>query len=379
VKERVGLVFVVATAVSLGISGAAMASSMELVHGTVEAPAGTEASSTVSGTANVFLDTTDRGGPGPTTGHMRALAVGAIRDGRFRLFAEPSGTIRRAARENGGYANFLLMARTTAGESIFAFTRKLGASGAWASSTKPARVPLLAYAVGEARPSATAFASQDFEPADCDWKASKPRYRYTRVGQLHQWSGFRSTFYYATADQADTDFSLAIARGDGNFQAGGWYHVSKTKSHGSIMPAPKGRFSRYMQTRFSYVKIYHKGKDCPARKVTVIRARRHEGGSYYKPFDDAASGPDGRCDKMDSAHRLNVVGGGTEWTEGGEAQKVGIAVRVFGAGIGTQSGWSKNVRSEWRNAGTAMRAICSLYDTPNYAPVTYVGGIVRRN
>jgi hypothetical protein len=378
VKKRVGLATLVATAASLGICGGATASSIELVHGTVKAPKGAEASSTVSGTVNVFLDTTDRGGPGPTTGHMRSLAVGTIRGGRFRLSAEPSRAILRAARENAGYANFLLMARTTAGESIFAFSRKIGASRAWASSTKAARVPLLGYAIGEAQPSAAAFASQAPHRADCEWVTSKTYYRYTRVGELHQWDGFRSTFYYATGSQADTDFSLAIARGTADFHSAGNYHISKTKSHGSEMPAAQGRFARYMQTRFSYYKLYLQGKDC-TRQIKVIRARRHEGGSYYKPHDDAARVLDGSCNKVDSAHRLNVVGHGTEWTEGGEARTIGRAVSVLGAGISTQSGWSKNVKSSWTNAGSAMRAICSVYDTPNFAPVTYVGGIVRSN
>jgi hypothetical protein len=144
------------------------------------------------------------------------------------------------------------------------------------------------------------------------------------------------------------------------------------------MPAAKGRFARYMQTRFSYYKVYVEGKDC-TKRLRAIRAKRHEGGSYYKPHDDAARVLDGHCNEVDSAHRLNVVGHGTEWTEGGEARKIPKAISIFGAGISTQSGWSKNVRTQWHNAGSAMRAICSVYDTPNYAPVTYVGGIVRSN
>ena len=99
--------------------------------------------------------------------------------------------------------------------------------------------------------STKALASQ--ERSDCEWRRSKNYYRYTRVGQLHQWGGFRSTFYYASGSQADSEIGAAVAYGRAGFEARGETSVTKTTvgERGSIIRPPgPGAFSRYVQTRF---------------------------------------------------------------------------------------------------------------------------------
>jgi hypothetical protein len=218
--------------------------------------------------------------------------------------------------------------------------------------------------------------------ADCDWKRSRNYYRYTRVGQLHQWDGFRSTFHYASGSRAESTIGGAVAHGRGGFEVSGSSSVTKTNvgERGSIIRPNTGRFSRYVQTRFAYYYYYLVGKDCnrgPDDLTKVLRTSHHVGGSYYKRHDDAAPVLDGHCHEARGKHRLIVAPKSTEWVVSGKAQEVRRAINIFGVSLGSQSGWSTHVKSEWTNVGTVPRAICSVYGEPNTAPVTYVGGIVR--
>ena len=246
------------------------------------------------------------------------------------------------------------------------------------SSVSP-RLLLHQWGMGET--STKALASQ--ERSDCEWKRSKNYYRYTRVGQLHQWGGFRSTFTYASGSQADSEIGGAVSYGRGGFTASGESSVTKTKvgEKGSIIKPPgAGAFSRYVQTRFAYYYYYLVGDDCnrgPKDLTRVLRTSHHVGGSYYKKYDDAASVLDGNCHKADSDHRLIVAPKSTEWATSGEAQSVRRAISIFGVTLGSQSGWSTHVTTQWENVGTVPRAICSVYGEPNTAPVTYVGGVIR--
>jgi hypothetical protein len=345
-----------------------------LIEGRLAAPAGTATAAAVTGNATVFLDETDT----RPRGTFRAVASGPVKGGSFQLAAHPTPLLRRAARRGGGWLNLLLMVRTPAGKAVYPFTRRLTEDAAWsARSARTVRLPLAPYPQG----AAPVVASQH-ERADCEWKRSRDHYRYTRVGQLHQWDGFRSAFHYATGAQADSWIGAAVSYGDDPFKASGERHITKTNQteHGSIIRPNKTRFSRYVQTRFTYYYFYLVGKDCnrgPGDLTRVLRAGRHVGGSYYKPHDDAARVLDGHCHTIKGRHRLLVAPRSTEWTQGGKARSVGTAIKIFGVTLGSQSGWSRHVRSEWRNVGSVTRAICSVYGDPNNAPVTYVGGIVR--
>lgn len=345
-----------------------------LIDGEVSAKIGAASAAAVSGNATVFLDETDT----RARGRFQVVASGPVRGGAFQLDAEPTPALRRAARRGGGSVNLLLMVRTPAGKAVYPFTRRLTGGASWsARSSRTVRLPLEPYPRGAAP---HAVASQ--ERADCEWKRSRTYYRYTRVGQLHQWDGFRSAFHYATGAQADSYIDAAVSYGDDPFKASGERHISKTNQteHGSIIRPNTGRFSRYVQTRFTYYYFYLSGKDCnrgPDDLTRVLRAGRHVGGSYYKPHDDAARVLDGHCHTIKGRHRLLVAPRSTEWTQGGKARSVGTAISILGVTLGSQSGWSRHVRSEWRNVGRVTRAICSVYGDPNNAPVTYVGGIVR--
>jgi len=86
---------------------------------------------------------------------------------------------------------------------------------------------------------------------------------------------------------------------------------------------------------------------------------------------------DGSCHTADSDHRLIVAPKSTEWVSSGTAKSVSRAISIFGITLGSRSGWSTHVKTEWENVGTVPRAICSVYGEPNTAPVTYVGGVIR--
>jgi hypothetical protein len=365
-------------AVALGLvaAGAAPASAApQLIEGSVAPPPGAFASSAVTGTATVFLDESAT----RKRGTFRTVGFRAFRNGDFDVTTRPTPLLRRAAARNGGNVNLLLLVKTEAGKAVLPFTRKLS-NGRWIarSSTSP-RLHLHPWDKGTT--STKALASQ--ERSDCEWRRSRNYYRYTRVGQLHQWGGFRSTFYYATGSQADSEIGGAVSYGSRGFTVSGESSVTKTRvgERGSIIRPPgPGAFSRYVQTRFAYYYYYLVGDDCnrgPDDLTRVLRTSHHVGGSYYKKYDDAASVLDGHCHKADSAHRLIIAPKSTEWVVSGEAQSVRRAISIFGVTLGSQSGWSKHVKTEWENVGTVPRAICSVYGEPNTAPITYVGGVVR--
>jgi hypothetical protein len=365
-----------ALTLGLVVAAAAPASAApKLIEGSVAPPPGAFASSAVTGSATVFLDETAY----RKRGRFKTVGFAAVRNGSFDITTKPTRLLRRAAARNHGSVNLLLMVKTEAGKSVLPFTRKLS-NGRWvARSSVSPRLPLHPW--GRGTTSTEALASQ--ERSDCEWKRSKNYYRYTRVGQLHQWGGFRSTFTYATGSQADSEIGGAVSYGRGGFTASGESSVTRTKvgEKGSIIRPPgAGAFSRYVQTRFAYYYYYLVGDDCnrgPKDLTRVLRTSHHVGGSYYKKYDDAASVLDGNCHKADSDHRLIVAPKSTEWATSGEAQTVRRAISIFGVTLGSQSGWSKHVTTQWENVGTVPRAICSVYGEPNTAPITYVGGVVR--
>lgn len=365
-----------AVALALLATGAAPASAApQLIEGSVAPPPGAFASSAVTGTATVFLDESAF----RKRGTFKTVGFAHVRNGEFDITTRPTPVLRRAAARNNGSVNLLLLVKTEAGKSVLPFTRKL-AGGRWvARSSLSPRLPLHPW--GKGTTSTQALASQ--ERSDCEWVRSKYYRRYTRVGQLHQWGGFRSTFYYASGSQADSEIGAAVAYGRGGFEVSGETSVTRTTvgEKGSIIRPPgPGAFSRYVQTRFAYYYLYLRGDDCnrgPGDLTRVLRTSHHVGGSYYKKYDDAASVLDGNCHKADSDHQLIVAPKSTEWAASGTAATVRRAISIFGVTLGSQSGWSRHVKSQWENVGTVPRAICSVYGEPNTAPITYVGGVIR--
>ena len=367
------------TVLTLGILalGAAPASAApELIEGSVSGPAAAAAAGGGTASATVFLDQTESA----RRGTLKSVGSARVSGGSFRATLAPSPLLRRVAARQNGWVNLVLLVQSPAGRAVLPFTRKLE-DGRWVAragsdSSSPA-LALHPWAAGRAY---EVRASQ--ERADCDWVRSRNHYRYTRVGQLHQWDGFRSAFTYASGSQADSVIGAAVAYGRKGFEARGERTITRStvSERGSIFRPNESRFSRYVQTRFAYYYWYLKGADCnrgPNDLTKVLRASYHQGGSYYKPYDDAAPVLDGSCHQARGQHRLLVAPKSTEYTEGGEAKTVARAVTIFGVTLGSQSGWSTHVRSQWKNAGTVPRAICSVYGDPNTAPVTYVGGIVR--
>ena len=365
-----------AIALCLLAAGAAPAyAAPELIEGSVAPPPGAFASSAVTGTATVFLDESAF----RKRGTFRTVGFATVRNGDFKVTTPATPMLRRVAARNAGNVNLLLLVKTAAGKAVLPFTRKLSAGGWLARSSTSPRLPLHPW--GNGTTSTRALASQ--ERSDCEWRRSKNYYRYTRVGQLHQWGGFRSTFYYASGSQADSEIGAAVAYGRAGFEARGETSVTKTtvSERGSIIRPPgPGAFSRYVQTRFAYYYLYLHGNDCnrgPGDLTRVLRTSHHVGGSYYKKYDDAASVLDGSCHTADSDHRLIIAPKSTEWVSSGTAKSVSRAISIFGITLGSRSGWSTHVKTEWENVGTVPRAICSVFGEPNTAPVTYVGGVIR--
>lgn len=368
----------VSPAIALGllVAGAAPASAApQLIEGSVAPPPGAVSSSAVTGTATVFLDESAF----QKRGRFKAVGFASVRNGDFNVATRPTPLLRRAAARNHGSVNLLLLVKTEAGKSVLPFTRKLS-NGRWvAQSSVSPRLPLHPWDRGTV--SQEALASQ--ERSDCEWVRSKNYRRYTRVGQLHQWGGFRSTFYYGSGSQADSEIGAAVAYGRGGFEVRGETSVTRTTvgEKGSIIRPPEpGAFSRYVWTRFAYYYLYLRGDDCnrgPGDLTRVLRTSHHVGGSYYKDYDDAARVLDGNCHTADSDHKLIVAPKSTEWASSGTGVLIRRGVSIFGVSLSSQSGWSTHVKSEWENVGTVPRAICSVYGEPNTAPITYVGGVVR--
>jgi hypothetical protein len=364
-------------ALGLLAAGAAPASAApQLVEGSVAPPPGAFSSSAVTGTASVFLDESAY----RKRGTLKTVGFATVRNGDFNVTTRPTSLLRRAAARNHGSVNLVLLVKTAAGKSVLPFTRKL-AGGRWvARSSVSPRLPLHPWDNGTT--STKALASQH-ERSDCEWVRSKNYPRYTRVGQLHQWGGFRSTFYYGSGSQADSEIGAGVAYGRGGFEARGESSVTRTTvgEKGSIIRPPgPGAFSRYVWTRFAYYYWYLRGDDCnrgPDDLTRVLRTSHHIGGSYYKKYDDAARVLDGNCHKADSDHQLIVAPKSTEWATSGTGVLIKRAISIFGISLKSQSGWSTHVKSEWENVGTVPRAICSVYGEPNTAPITYVGGVIR--
>jgi hypothetical protein len=365
-----------ALALVLLAAGAVPASAApQLIEGSVAPPPGAFAASAVTGTATVFLDESAY----RQRGTFKTVGFATVRNGDFKVTTRPTAVLRRAAKRNHGSVNLLLLVKTAAGKSVLPFTRKLS-NGRWvARSSVSPRLPLHPW--GRGTTSTTALASQ--ERSDCEWVRSKNYRRYTKVGQLHQWGGFRSTFYYGSGSVADSEIGAAVSYGHKGFELRGESSVTRTTvgEKGSIIRPPgPGAFSRYVWTRFAYYYLYLKGNDCnrgPGDLTRVLRTSHHVGGSYYKKYDDAAPVLDGHCHKADSDHKLIVAPKSTEWASSGKGQYIRRAISIFGISLSSQSGWSTHVKSEWQNVGTVPRAICSVYGEPNTAPVTYVGGVIR--
>jgi hypothetical protein len=371
---RMAVAVTLLTGALLAVSDAATAlAAPTLISGRVVAPAGVSAASASGGTATVFLDSSDSGA---MSGSFHRVGAARLRGGRFRVPATTDPAVARVAKGSEGWANFLLMVRTPAGESLYPFSRRLGdARGVSISgSAGSARVELFPYLAG-GRPTDASLSSSS--RADCDWKRSRTYYRYTRVGQLHQWNGFSSSFGYATGGSADSNIGGAIERG-GTWSFGATVHVTQTKDQekGEIFHPNRRRFSRYLMTRFTYYYYYLKGKDCTQR-MKVLRPGWHVGGSYYKRYNDAAEVLDGHCNSARGQQKLIIAARSTEYTSGGEASSISRGVSLLGVTLGSQSGWSKHVKSTWRNITNQHRAICSVEGDPNTAPITYVGGVIR--
>jgi hypothetical protein len=365
-----------ALALVLLAAGAVPASAApQLIEGSVAPPPGAFAASAVTGTATVFLDESAY----RQRGTFKTVGFATVRNGDFKVTTRPTAVLRRAAKRNHGSVNLLLLVKTEAGKSVLPFTRRLVAGQWMARSSVSPRLQLHPW--GSGATSAQALASQ--ERSDCEWVRSKNYRRYTKVGQLHQWGGFRSTFYYGSGSVADSEIGAAVAYGRGGFQLSGETSVKRTTvgEKGSIIRPPEaGAFSRYVWTRFAYYYLYLRGEDCnrgPGDLTKVLRTSHHVGGSYYKKYDDAARVLDGNCHKADSDHKLIVAPKSTEWASSGQGMQIRRAVSIFGISLSSQSGWSTHVKSEWENVGTVPRAICSVYGEPNTAPITYVGGVIR--
>ena len=369
------IVITVAALAIVALAAAPASAAPQLIEGSVSGPAGAAAAATSEAGATVFLN--------PSTsarrGSFRAVGYARVRDGSFRVTTPPSPLLRRVAARQNGWVNLLLLVRSPAGRTVLPFTRKLE-DGDWVarpgSDSRSPSLQLEPWAPGGA------LQAEASQRADCEWVRSRRYYRYTRVGQLHQWDGFRSTYRYATGSQADSTIGGAVSYGYKGFEARGESTVTKSSvsEKGSIFRPNTSRFSRYVQTRFSYSYLYLKGRDCnrgPDDITRVLGATRHVGGSYYKPYNDAAEVLDGSCHTIRGPQRLLVAPKSTEYTLGGEAKTVQRGVTLLGVTLWSQSGWSRYARSSWRNAGTVTRAICSVTGEPNTAPVTYVGGIVR--
>jgi hypothetical protein len=232
-----------AIALCLLAAGAAPAyAAPELIEGSVSPPPGAFASSAVTGTATVFLHES----PFRKRGTFRTVGFATVRNGNFNVTTPVTPMLRRVAGRNAGNVNLLLLVKTAAGKAVLPFTRKLSDGGWLARSSTSPRLPLHPW--GNGTTSTKALASQ--ERSDCEWRRSKNYYRYTRVGQLHQWGGFRSTFYYASGSQADSEIGAAVAYGRAGSRRGARPRsrrrpsASAARSSGRRVPAPSRATSR---------------------------------------------------------------------------------------------------------------------------------------
>ena len=365
-----------AIALCLLAAGAAPAyAAPELIEGSVAPPPGAFASSAVTGTATVFLDESAF----RKRGTFRTVGFATVRNGDFKVTTPATPMLRRVAARNAGNVNLLLLVKTAAGKAVLPFTRKLSA-GRWLarSSTSP-RLPLHPW--GNGTTSTRALASQ--ERSDCEWRRSKNYYRYTRVGQLHQWGGFRSTFYYASGSQADSEIGAAVAYGRAGFEARGETSVTKTtvSERGSIIRPPgPGAFSRYVQTRFAYYYLYLHGNDCnrgpgdltrvlrtqPPRGRVVLQEVRRRRQRARRQLPHGGQRP--QAHHRPQEHRMGFQRHGEERLARHQHLRhhAGQPERLVDA--------REDRMGERRHGATA---ICSVFGEPNTAPVTYVGGVIR--
>jgi hypothetical protein len=313
-------------------------------------------------------------------GRMKPLAeVDAGPDGQWVARGALNPAARRAISQGDGQVNLLILARTAAGDVLLPAPRQLGGEAVASAASGPSPDTNIDVSVpaeaAQAAPAPAASAASTSR-ADCEWVATPSRIRNTRIGELHQSKLVSAKFEYAAEHHADTDFSgaLSYSSGHGPWTARGGYHVSTRRGTTDTFSPPRGKFSRYLISRFSYRTLYLKGKDC-GRKEYLVMPVKFRGGSDWKGYNDAAEILDGACSRVSPEYNHPIAPGSSFSTAHAKAVDISVGVSIFGASLSTQSGYSNQVVGQWTTSKRAKKTqyVCGNGQDPVDAPVVYAG------
>jgi hypothetical protein len=276
-------------------------------------------------------------------------------NGQFQLSADPAagpvqGALVRAARQNGGWVNFDLIA-ATGGQIVYRAVARHLVNGQWVETedgkppTAPASVDLkvskgapgVAPAsakrslAGKANPNWVCFVSTDVV-AEGD--------AYTTYGELH--TGTDHTAYFRYGESADSNIGVGFSYGDGNWSISGTAHVGNNRGASEQWNVGE-EFGYKLRSEFHYKK-YRTEDGCDGITYYEVKATSWNAGQEY---GSGIHYYDHHCLDDYYEYRARFYPGNTFTREDSESVTFGGAASAFGASLTAQSGFSSNVISHW--------------------------------
>ena len=349
----VALMFVPAEAIAADAESASASAAPVLVSGTVVAVHGAVPVGTV--TAYAWPDQI-MAEPGDEFELIPLVHAPINPDGTFSLRAQPTFDLATDAAPNGGYLNLSLITRAAGSTQETGFARYLGTApmstaslSAWLEGpeqqaepvevvlpSRPDRSPVTAE--GEAGQVPLQMACRE------ERKLLEKSIAATVVGEFHTEADTTQDSYFRYGESADSTISVAMRQAhESTWSVSGVAHVGNGRDGAIGKEGPRPNFHAQILTDFEYGR-YRASNPCyggPYRTYETLRALEWLGGSGERFYDGPGCRPDhpntrryqpGHFQKRNSHKARN-------WEKN---------VSVFGASLGSQSGYSKFVESYWK-------------------------------
>jgi hypothetical protein len=293
----------------------------------------------------------------PLVGTAQAGAAG-----EFTVVVTDTRALLELARQRDGWLDFTATAETISGRGEWTFTGFVTRTDAGVhvarDDTQPAariasraREPRIAIRATTRRPLVRATAARDGETCRNERQVTEPKYSRALavVGELNNAynDGTRGRFTYGRAHSADTEFGVGMSSDGGDtWFIGGENHIGDYGS-ASFPPATR-RYARKLRTLFEFSHQAARNNTC-AVWDHYVRATSWIGGTNS---DMRQPGALDRCDPRrikgfeGTAQFHRTRNEAVRWTRG---------VAVFGVYLTSQSGFSENVRLDYRFGGPTRK------------------------
>ncbi len=181
--------------------------------------------------------------------------------------------------------------------------------------------------------------------------------RLTVIGELHTANDATETYTYGKSSFAESDISIATSLGGANWSLSGSVHMSDKNMGGTdVRKTAHENVGTRIGSYFQYAE-FKRFQSCPTPRGTVTTFLRNEvkptnwngGVEIGRNYDNHYL--DGHCPPLPN-RRTQSFTTDTEAHTLSEKQVTfsnAASVSIFGVGVSleAQSGWSKNVESEW--------------------------------